>query len=527
MYREVTMIELKEVLRLWAEGVPKKRIAAQLGLDPKTVRRYVTTATETGLQPEPGAISDDHVRDVLLALHPVRGRPRGDGWSHCEAERDAIAAWLKDDLRLTKIRKLLARRGVHIAYPTLHRFAVLELHFGRRASTIPVLDGEPGQELQVDTGWVGWVTLAEIPRRRRRFRAWIFTAVRSRHRFVYPTFEETTARAIEACEAAWAFFGGVFKVLIPDNTKAIILNADPLNPRITPAFLEYAQARHFHIDAARVRHAKDKARVERAVPTVRDDCFAGEVLTTLDEARDHARRWCLEDYGQRRHSRTQQRPRDHFEAEEQPALAPPPRAPYDIPLWSTPKVGRDQLAAVAKALYSVPHRYVGRRLTARADQQLVRFYDRTTLVKTHARQPPGGRAIDPHDYPVERSVYALRNVEALRRQAAQAGEVIGQYAAALLDSPLPWTRMRRVYALLGLVRRYGATRVEAVCATALAADLLDVRRLQRMLDVAATPSPASPPPARVIPLARYLRPASQYALPFRSTPATAEGGDPE
>jgi hypothetical protein len=527
MYREVTMIELKEVLRLWAEGVPKKRIAAQLGLDPKTVRRYVSTAEHAGLRAEPGAVTDDQVRDVLLALHPPRGRPRGDGWSACEAERASIERWLKEELRLTKIRKLLARRGIHIAYPTLHRFAVLELQFGRRAPTIPVLDGEPGHELQVDTGWVGWLTLSEIPRRRRRFRAWIFTAVRSRHRFVYPTFEETTARAIEACEAAWAFFGGVFKVLIPDNTKAIILDPDALAPRITPAFLEYAQARHFHIDAARVRHARDKARVERAVPGVRDDCFAGEVLTTLDDARAHARTWCLEDYGQRRHSRTQQRPRAHFEAEEQPALAPPPLTPYDIPLWSTPKVGRDQLAAVAKALYSVPHPYVGRRLTARADQHLVRFYDRTTLVKTHPRQAPGGRAIDAHDYPIERSVYALRNVDALRRQAASAGEAVGQYATALLDSPLPWTRMRRVYALLGLVRRYGAARVNTVCTTALAADLLDVRRLQRMLDVAAAPSPAPVTPARVIPLGRYLRPARQYALPFRSTPASAEGGDPE
>jgi hypothetical protein len=35
------------------------------------------------------------------------------------------------------------------------------------------------------------------------------------------------------------------------NTKAIIVAADPLAPRITPAFLEYAQARHFHIDPAR------------------------------------------------------------------------------------------------------------------------------------------------------------------------------------------------------------------------------------------------------------------------------------
>ena len=146
-----------------------------------------------------------------------------------------------------------------------------------------MLDGEPGQELQVDTGWVGWLTLPQG--KKRRFRAWIFTAVRSRHRFVYPTFEETTARAIEACEAAWAFFGGVFKVLIPDNTKAIIVDADPLAPRITPAFLEYAQARHFHIDPARVRHPRDKGRVERAVPGVRDDCFAGEVLTTLEDAR--------------------------------------------------------------------------------------------------------------------------------------------------------------------------------------------------------------------------------------------------
>jgi transposase len=89
---------------------------------------------------------------------------------------------------------------------------------------MPVADGEPGEELQLDTGWVVWLTLLG---RKRRFRAWIFTAVRSRQRFVCPTFEETTARAIEACEAAWAFFGGIFKVLIPDNAPAIITQADP------------------------------------------------------------------------------------------------------------------------------------------------------------------------------------------------------------------------------------------------------------------------------------------------------------
>jgi transposase len=520
MYREVTMIELREVLRLRAEGLPKKRIAAQLGLDPKTVRRYLTVAATAGVALTAGAVTDEQVRAVLLALHPAGGRPRGDGWARCVEQRAAIERWLGERLRLTKIRKLLVRQGVRIAYPTLHRFAVLELQFGKTATTIPVLDGEPGHELQVDTGWVGYLTLPHG--KRRRFRAWIFTAVRSRHRFVYPTFEETTARAIEACEAAWEFFGGVFKVIIPDNTKAIILDADPLAPRLTPAFLEYAQARSFHIDAARVRHARDKGRVERAVPGVRDDCFAGEVLTTLDEARTFGRRWCLDDYGLRRHSRTQRRPLEHFQAEEQAVLLPAPTTPYDIPLWAAPKVARDQLAVVAKALYSIPHPYVGQRLTARADAQIVRFYARGLLVKTHARQAPGGRSIDPSDYPVERSVYAMRNVEALQRQADAAGAVIGRYVAALLDSPLPWTRMRRVYALLGLVRRYGAARVTETCTIALTADMLDVKRLQRMLETAATAPPATPP-AHVIPLARYLRPAAQYALPLRPARASSDG----
>jgi transposase len=527
MFREVTMIELKEVLRLWSDAVPKKRIAAQLSLDPKTVRRYLAAAQAAGVRGG-DAISDEHLRDVLLALHPTGGRPRGESWEGCVAQRDAIRRWLDDGVRLTKIRKLLARQGVRIPYPTLHRFAVLELQFGRTAPTLPVLDCDPGQEVQLDTGWVGWLTYPLIDdRKRRRFRAWIFTAVRSRHRFVYPAFDETTTRAIEACEAAWQFFNGIFHVIIPDNTKAIIVDADPLDPRITPAFLEYAQARHVHIDPARVRHARDKGRVERAVPSVRDDCFAGEILTTLDDARTHAAHWCREEYGLRAHRRTQRRPREHFEAEEQAALAPAPTTPYDIPVWTEPKVARDQLVAVAKALYSMPHAYVGAYVTARADQQLVRVYRHGVLIKTHPRQPPGGRSIDPADYPVERSVYAFRNIDALQRQATSHGEAVGQYAAALLAGPLPWTRMRRVYALLGLVRRYGAARVNETCATALAADLVDVTRLKRMIELGARITPASERPAQIVPLARYLRPASQYALPFRTAPPASKGDDTE
>jgi len=521
-YREVTMIEVKEVLRLWVAGTPTKRVAAMLGLDPKTVRRYVKVAAGVGLTPGSTPVSEAEVTAVLMALHPASDRPHGKTWAQCETERAKIKAWLAGGIRLTKIRKLLGRRGVAIPYATLHRFAVAELGFGRTAPTVPLADGEPGQEVQVDTGWVAWLRLPAG--RRRRIRAWIFTAVRSRHRFVYPCFRETTVGAIDACEAAWAFFGGIFHVLIPDNTKAIIHTADALEPRLVDAFLEYAQARDFHVDPTRIRHPKDKARVERAVPGVRDDCFAGEDLTEIEGARALARHWCLEDYGRRRHSRTQRRPLEHFEAEELAALRPAPVEPYDPPLWASPKIGRDHYAVVDRALYTLPTRWIGVRLRARADRALVRFYHAGVLVKTHPRQAPGGRSTDAQDFPPERTAYALRDITYLQTQADAHGEAVGRFVAALLDGPLPWTRMRRVYAVLSLARRYGSGRVNDACALALVVDMLDVHRLQRMLALAvAAPAPTVSAAVAVPAPARYLRPATQYRLTLVPAAPRAEG----
>lgn len=309
-------------------------------------------------------------------------------------------------------------------------------------------------------------------------------------------------------------------MLIPDNTKAIVSTANPLAPIIVAAFLDYMQSRGFHVDTTRARSPKDKARVERSVQPVRDDCFAGETLHPLEEARVHARRWCLDEYGRRRHTRTQRLPLEHFEAEEKAVLLPAPTEAYDVPHWCSPLVARDGRVQVLKALYSVPSHLglIGKELRARADSQLVRIYFRADLVKTHPRQPPGGHSTDPNDYPRQKTAYAMRDVDFLRREAVKHGEAIGRFATALLEGPLPWTKMRRVYALLGMTKRYGDARVEESCALALAAEMLDVHRLERMvkLGLPKNPAPASRPVSNVIPLARFLRPPSQYALPLAS-----------
>ena len=88
--------------------------------------------------------------------------------------------------------------------------------------------------------------------------ALIFTACYSRHCFVWLTFTQTTAAVIAGFEAAWAFFGGVFAVVIPDNMATIVEKADATQPRLNQAFVEYAQARGFLVDPARVRRPTDK-----------------------------------------------------------------------------------------------------------------------------------------------------------------------------------------------------------------------------------------------------------------------------
>jgi hypothetical protein len=144
-YREVMMLEVKEVLRLWLAGIPKRRIAAQLVLDVKTVRRYLAAAQASGLAREQGveALDDVVVASVLAAVRPLLGRPHGRGWALCESQRALIEHYLDEHVRLSKIGKLLARRGTPVAYPTLRRFAIAELGFGVLRSPCPLPTAGP------------------------------------------------------------------------------------------------------------------------------------------------------------------------------------------------------------------------------------------------------------------------------------------------------------------------------------------------------------------------------------------------
>jgi len=201
--------------------------------------------------------------------------------------------------------------------------------------------------------------------------------------------------------------------------------------------------------------------------------------------------------------------------------------PYDLPHYATPKVHRDHHIEVAKALYSVPGNLIGRHVDVRADRQLVKIFFGGQLVKTHPRQVPGGRSTHAEDLPSHKAVYALRDLKRLQSMAAEHGPAIGAYAAVILDHPLPWTKMRQVYALLGLVKKWGPERVNEACAKAAAAEAYSVSLIGRMLERATESGVEEAPIQGTLLTGRFARPLEDFRISAAKSvdPESIEGAD--
>jgi hypothetical protein len=513
-YREVFVTEMREVLRAWLAGKGLRRVAEQAGVDRKTARRYVEAAVAAGLARDGGEdqLTDELLGAVVAAVRPARPSGHGGAWEMLEGQREQVSEWVGKDLTVVKIGELLARQGVVVPHRTLHRFCAERAGYRGRGAreTVRVADGTPGQECQIDFAKMG-LLYDPSAGRRRSVHALIFTAVFSRQMFVWLTFTQTLEAVVAGCEAAWRFFGGVFAVLIPDNASAIVAKADATNPQFTVGWLEYAQARGFVTDAARVRSPQDKPRVERTVQYVRGNFFAGETFVDLADAQARAEAWCATTAGLRMHGTIHARPAEVFAEHEAGVLLAAGQEPYEVPIYATVKVHRDYHVQVGKALYSAPRAYLGQQVAARADAELVKLFHRGQLIKTHPRQRPGGRSTDPEDLPAEKVGYAMRDLDRLIRAAAGHGQNVGIYAERLLDDKLPWTRMRQVYRLLGLAKRYGSEPVDTACGRALELDVVSVTKIASMLERATENTPAPPPrAAQALPAARFARDAAEY-----------------
>jgi transposase len=518
-YREVGRMEYAEVVRRWQAGESQRAIARALGLARNTVAAYVRVASA-----EPA--TDGTVQPVPRRQPGPAVTEPGPAVARLAPYEAQIARWLRDErLTLTRIQELLGQQGVVVKYTTLRRFVRQAGVWKAPKSTVRMAETTPGEVAEMDFGKLG--TLVDpATGKRRTVWALVIVLASSRYSFVWPMFQQTLDETIAGLEAAWTFFGGVTRRLVLDNFPAAVAGTDPLAPRPTRGFLEYSQARGFVVDPARVARPQDKPKVERHIHYVQERFWKGGTFSDLADARTQAERWCREVAGQRVHGTTRQVPRVVFEDQERATLLPWDGVPYDVPLWRELVVHPDHHVSFQYALYSAPSTTCppGTRLEVRSDRALVKLYRRGELVKVHPRQGQGGRATDPDDYPQERTAYALRAPDRLIRQAEVLGPSIGTFATRLLDGPLPWAKLRAGQKLIKLADRYTAERLDAACARALGFDLVDVRRVEkilvRALDREGTTAPSADDRVQMILPGRFARPGT--AFDHRFTDAAPE-----
>ena len=273
---------------------------------------------------------------------------------------------------------------------------------------------------------------------------WAFVMVLacSRHMFVRPVIKMDQRAWTECHVAAFAFFGGVPARLVPDNLKTGVDKPDLYDPKINRSYAELAAHYGCLVDPARARKPRDKARVERPMPYVRDSFWRGREFTSLAQMQAEADRWSRRSPGSGRAGRwTGAAPAAVFEAVEKDALAPLPNEPFVLATWATAKIGPDIHAQVGRVLYSVPWQHIGKTADVRLTATMVQFFIGGQLVKTHPRKTRG-KQTDFGDYPPEKIAFHMRTPAWCRRQAAadRPGLRAGHRRAAGRQRALPAAR---------------------------------------------------------------------------------------
>jgi transposase len=516
------MVDLIELYVHWYAGRSKSALAESLGIDRGTIRKYLAPAEAEGLVPGGDPLSEAQWRVKVAEWFPnvVDARLRQITWPEIAVHRDYIVEQLKAGVtRATIHQRLRDERGLQAGLTSLKRW--IEANLPEEVTRGKVTVYRPpvplGEEAQIDYGSLGMWTDPQTGRRRRIW-AFIMVLASSRHMFVRPVISMDQASWTAAHVAAFEFFGGCPKRLVPDNLKTGVERPDLYDPKINRAYGELGRHYGTLIDPARSRKPKDKARVERQVPYVRDSFWRGREFASLTQMQAAAATWCLEVAGTRSHRGLDgAAPLNVFEALERHALIPLPPGHYVPATWSRAKVGPDCHIKVGKALYSLPWRLIGATVDVRATSTMVQVFHDGTLVKTHVAAARGKRT-DVSDLPEEKIAYYMRTPAWCRQVAEQVGPACVEVIAALNDQGVMF-KLRQAQGILGLRERHDAGRLEAACRKAIEAGDPSYRTIKGILALGIEDERASHPRGDGGAAAFLHGPEQLFALPAREKAA--------
>jgi transposase len=472
--RTFDVIDVTEILVHWHAGRSLNEMSGSLGVDRKTIRKYIAPAVAAGIEPGSGPVkSEDEWHELVREWFPELSdaRLRQVTWPAIAVHHEYVTAQLRAGVRMSTIhQRLRDEHGLAASVASFRRYVAANVPEEVRRAQVTVWNprpAEPGEQAQIDYGILGrW--LDPLTGKLRTVWAFVMVLACSRYMFVRPVLKMDQRAWTESHVLAFEFFGGVPARLVPDNLKTGVDKPDLYDPKLNRSYAELAEHYGCLIDPARAVKPRDKARVERPMPYVRDSFWRGREFTSLEQMQAEGARWSLEVAGRRAC-----RPLDGaapaavFESAEKHALRPLPAGPFVLATWARAKIGPDIHAQVDKVLYSVPWRHMGKTADVRLTATMVQFFIGGQLVKAHPRKARG-KQTDFGDYPPEKIAFHMRTPQWCRKQAAGVGPACEQLIGELLAANALY-RLRSAQGVIGLADKHDLSRLEAACAKALAA----------------------------------------------------------
>ncbi len=550
MANQLTMVLIDTVRTLYARGWSRRRIARELGINRDTVARYLqasdeaakpanapsgSDAPETEAKPANAPIGCDAAQpkakpanapigsDAAAGEHAPapakawvaasRSAPCSDAdasggagrHSDCQPYRAIIEAKLEQGLTAQRIfQDLVADHAFDGSYYSVRRF----VHRLEEGTPLPFrrMECGPGEEAQVDFG-LG-APIIDAAGKRRRPHVLRIVLSHSRKGFSEVVDRQTTENFIRCLENAFWSFGGVPQRLVLDNLRAAVSKADWFDPEINPKVRTFADYYGMALMPTRPYTPRHKGKVERGVDYVQENALRGRTFASLMEQNSYLHSWEETVADRRVHDTTRQQVGKHFGEVERPALQALPASRFPLFQEGQRMVQRDGHVEVARAYYSVPPEYLGRRVWVRWDGRLVRIFNaRLEQVALHAQQEAGRFSTQPGHVVAAKVSGAERGAAWLLPRVGQLGSQAVRWAEGMLKQR-GVEGVRVLQGLLALTGRHAAADIDRACGIALAHGeyrLRTVRALVGRTAVREEPSPLIEEHAVIRPLAEYDR----------------------
>jgi len=464
--KRLSMRKIKEVLRLKASSASNRKIAVSCGISRPTVSEYLRRAADAGLSwPLPAELNDTALEAQLFP--PIPALP---------VQARGIPAW-------PVIHHELKRKGVTLfllwqEYREQHPFGYQYSWFCERyrqwlgrLDLVMRQDHRAGEKLFVD--YAGQTVPIVDPHSGEIHDAQIFVAVLGTSNYTYAeaTWTQGLADWIGSHQRAFAFFGGVPEIVVPDNLKSGVSKAHRYEPDINPTYQELASHYGVAVIPARVRRPKDKAKVEIGVQVVERWILArlrNRTLFSLAEL-NRAIRELLEGLNTRPFKKLPGCRQDLFKQLDQPALGSLPITPYTFAEWEKARVHIDYHVEVLKHYYSVPYQLAKREIEVRITANTVECWLKGKRVASHVRSRQPGRHTTVREHmPKSHQQYGDWPPKRLIRWAQKTGPATARIIASVLSGRRhPQQGYRSCLGILRLGKSYGNERLEAACVRAL------------------------------------------------------------